>query len=583
MKNSTFVVPHYAILKKGQDVITNSLSPPTYVSGKHASVVASVLKADGIRVETVSWQEVRVAAARKLLWASCMWLLCHTSNPPLTVIEAHKTKQEMLLQLSREMWPALQHEIGVLGDNDTEKTLAYLQAYSESIPNAVPSKQLATEEVRGRNGISLRVRGIFAQPFHEELLLQVGGAELLSLATKSPAETPHRSSKVDLQELGLSLWGTKRHESPSPRTAVVVGAGILGSAVALNLARMGVKVTVLDRLGEAEAGEATPASWAWINANQKYPISYRRLNQLGMDAWHRDIAISHLPDWKGAIVRFGDAPENDGGYAIEGPLSKQRLMELEPQSSLTENDGYVYYFPEEGCVDPVAATSTIRRAAKDLGVKFILGQNVTEVLRDPSGRITGVVSGSSATMADVVVAAAGIGAASPMLGGLPLLHRPGRIAFANAFEGSTPLTRILVDTVNQSHVLQREDGTLVVGGGHLEVGGASSSEQGSNASLPDGKMLLEKARLLAPESLRLAELIHTVEAARPMPQDGLPVVGFVDDGLFAVVTHSGVTLAPFLAPLVAAELVHDVDLELFDDFRPNRFAEATTGSSNPLY
>jgi glycine/D-amino acid oxidase-like deaminating enzyme len=74
-----------------------------------------------------------------------------------------------------------------------------------------------------------------------------------------------------------------------------------------------------------------------------------------------------------------------------------------------------------------------------------------------------------------------------------------------------------------------------------------------------------------------------VEAARPMPQDGLPVVGFVDDGLFAVVTHSGVTLAPFLAPLVAAELVHDVDLELFDDFRPNRFAEATTGSSNPLY
>lgn len=208
MNNSTFVVPHFAILNKGEGVITTSLSPPTYVSGKHASTVARVLEADGIRVEIVSWNEVRVAAARKLLWASCMWLLSHTSSPPLTVVEVHKTKQEMLLQLVREVWPALQHKVGIFGDNDIEKTIIYLQAYSESIPTAVPSKDLATEEVRERNGISMQLRDSFAQPFHEELLMEVGGAELLlSLELTFPAETSRRSTCVDLKDLGLSLWG----------------------------------------------------------------------------------------------------------------------------------------------------------------------------------------------------------------------------------------------------------------------------------------------------------------------------------------------------------------------------------------
>lgn len=342
--------------------------------------------------------------------------------------------------------------------------------------------------------------------------------------------------------------------------------------MALNLARKGVQVTVLDR--HAVAGDATRASWAWINANQKYPLSYRLLNQLGMEAWHRDMSISHLPDWKGALVRFGEVLKNDGGYSCEGPLSVDRLMELDPQAGLSQSDEFVYYFPEEGSVDPVDATNIMRREAEDLSVIFIGGQNVTGVLRDPVGRINGVVSGSSTFMADVIVAAAGIGVASPILGGLPLLHRPGRIALAKPVEGSTPLTRILVDTIDQSHVLQRPDGTLVAGGGFLETGGSSSSDPGSSAKLPDGKMLLEKARCLAPESLRLVELTRTVEAVRPMPQDGLPVVGFVDDGLFAVVAHSGVTLAPFLAPLVAAELVHSVDLELLDDYRPGRFAKA---------
>jgi glycine/D-amino acid oxidase-like deaminating enzyme len=74
--------------------------------------------------------------------------------------------------------------------------------------------------------------------------------------------------------------------------------------------------------------------------------------------------------------------------------------------------------------------------------------------------------------ADVVVVAAGVGAASKVVGGLTLLHQPAIIAIANpaashslcSSSSSLKLNHILMDTVHESHVLQCCDGTIVSGG-----------------------------------------------------------------------------------------------------------------------
>ena len=58
-----------------------------------------------------------------------------------------------------------------------------------------------------------------------------------------------------------------------------------------------------------------------------------------------------------------------------------------------------------------------------------------------------------------------------------------------------------------------------------------------------------------------------------MPRDGFPAVGYVEAGLYAAVTHSGMTLAPLLGQLVAAELTDGMSLQLLDDYRPARFDE----------
>jgi glycine/D-amino acid oxidase-like deaminating enzyme len=69
---------------------------------------------------------------------------------------------------------------------------------------------------------------------------------------------------------------------------------------------------------------------------------------------------------------------------------------------------------------------------------------------------------------------------------------------------------------------------------------------------------------------------------RAIPGDGLTVAGHVDERerLYAVVTHSGVTLAPVLARLAAEEVVGGVRADVLEPFRPQRFAAETPGQSD---
>jgi glycine/D-amino acid oxidase-like deaminating enzyme len=58
-----------------------------------------------------------------------------------------------------------------------------------------------------------------------------------------------------------------------------------------------------------------------------------------------------------------------------------------------------------------------------------------------------------------------------------------------------------------------------------------------------------------------------------MPVDGLPVIGPVPgvDGAYLAVMHSGVTLAPAVAHLVASEIVNGVQADELAGLRPHRF------------
>ena len=60
---------------------------------------------------------------------------------------------------------------------------------------------------------------------------------------------------------------------------------------------------------------------------------------------------------------------------------------------------------------------------------------------------------------------------------------------------------------------------------------------------------------------------------RPLPLDGLPVVGHVPDmpGIYLASMHSGVTLAPIIGHLAAMEILDNARVDLLSDFRVERF------------
>ena len=103
----------------------------------------------------------------------------------------------------------------------------------------------------------------------------------------------------------------------------------------------------------------------------------------------------------------------------------------------------------------------------------------------------------------------------------------------------------------------------------LDTKGLSQEE----SQLLDSHPLLETAHEMVPGVI--GELQRMEQAVRPIPLDGLPCCGYIEPGLYAVVAHSGMTLAPILSALAAAEITEQVTMECLDPFQPTRFSEDT--------
>ena len=182
----------------------------------------------------------------------------------------------------------------------------------------------------------------------------------------------------------------------------VVGAGVVGAAVAYRLAEAGARVTVLeaaDHLGAGTSGR----SFAWTNANDKPPRAYHDLNVAGMRA-HAALRdeFGMLPWWHGggSIDWFATDAERAAqrarverlqawGYAAEW-ITPQQLHELEPDIDLAAvGDAPIAYYPEEGWLDPVPYLHGMLEAAQRHGAVVRTGARVEQV-HLAGGRVSGL-------------------------------------------------------------------------------------------------------------------------------------------------------------------------------------------------
>ena len=350
------------------------------------------------------------------------------------------------------------------------------------------------------------------------------------------------------------------------RRVVVVGAGIVGASVAHHLGRAGAEVTLVD--ASLPASGVTGASFGWIGgpAGGDVPDASTALRGTALADWRgleAEVDGVHV-QWTGSVVWGADrVPAARDLVPGERLLDADRVTALEP--ALRRPPALAVHRTRDGWVDPVVVTDALVDALRTRGGSVLAGVAATALVLD-GGRVTGVDTTQGRLDADTVVLAAG--AATPVLCA-PLGMR---IAVAPSFAVLVRLTapsglvRSLVDT-GELELRADGDGFVMSAAGHDGgLGRADLQRTGEQV----------RQRVCATFAVDPAEVTVTrvLAGARPMPADGLPVVGPLPGvaGAYVTVLHSGVTLAPAVGRLVAGEVLHGRPAAELEGLRPGRAA-----------
>jgi glycine/D-amino acid oxidase-like deaminating enzyme len=323
---------------------------------------------------------------------------------------------------------------------------------------------------------------------------------------------------------------------------IVVGAGIVGASVAYHAARSGAAVVPVDR-GEP-AGGVTGDSFAWIGGSTP-------LRRAALDDWarlERDVPGIRVR-WSGSL--------SWGGQALGELGSGERLVEAGEIARLEPNLGSppqrAVLRPADGAIDAVAVTRALIDAARRHGEEVRPAEPVRR-LRLKDDAVVGVETSTGSIASRAVVLAAGVDVA-PLCAAIgvdaPVAASP---AVLMRFDAPPGLVCTLV-SCPEVEVRQTTDGLLLAAEAHTGEVDRDDLERSARATLQRIQRTFTGA-----EDVRLVDARIGV---RPMPVDGLPIIGPLPGrpGGFVAVMHSAVTLAPAAGRLVAADVVDGPDTD----------------------
>ena len=364
--------------------------------------------------------------------------------------------------------------------------------------------------------------------------------------------------------------------------AIIAGGGLIGSAIALELARNDLRVALFD--AQDPGREASWASAGILSPAPENP---------GM--------ISMVPFGKASLAMYPEfielVEELSGiqtGYRVNGTvealfsrhareelntivalhrglglkaeaISAQEARDLEPD--LSEETEAAVLRPDEASVDNRLLASALIEAANRSGVEIHAGKAVEAIWREGSVCRGAVVRGEQISAKHTIVAA---GSFSAQIAGAQEYApvRPAKGQMVSLRCDSARIQRVLWS--ERIYVVPRNDGRILCGATVENAGfDKTVTASGIHANL---HAAIELAPILA-----RARVEDTWAGLRPDSPDHLPIIGPTDVGGLLIATghfRSGVLLTPITAKLIGEFIAEKTPSVAWEKFSPMRFRAA---------
>ncbi|BAU11302.1 glycine oxidase ThiO [Leptolyngbya sp. NIES-3755] len=323
------------------------------------------------------------------------------------------------------------------------------------------------------------------------------------------------------------------------REILIIGGGIIGLSIAIELKSQGIPVTILSRdfseaathaaagmiAPQAEEIPPSPMLDLCLASRALYPDWIRKLESLtGMNAGY----------WACGIL----APR----YQIaQGMLDRASMFAHQPDLSDEVVGGF--WFPEDAQVDNRALAKVLWIAAQELGVEIQTGIQVERFISDSN--MTQLETNQGIWKADRYILATG--AWSQDLLPIPVFPRKGQMLSVRA--ENLPLKQVLYG--EESYIVPRQDGRIVIGATSENVG-----FRAGNTAIGVHQLLSAAIRLYPP--IQGFTLEETWYGFRPATPDELPILGSSPFANLTLATghyRNGILLAPITAHTIAQLIV----------------------------